>query len=109
MSATAFRSQRLQALERANAVRIERARLVGGTGGRAGGKVPPERIAELLLDPPEALLGMRIGQLLTRVQRYRWARAVQLLKSERISDVRLVRELTERQRIAIAGRLREDG
>jgi hypothetical protein len=102
-----MRSQRMQALEVANRIRIERARLVGGAGARNGTeKVPAERVAELLLDPPEALLGMRIGQLLTRVERYRWTRARKLLQAERISEIRLVRDLTERQRLALAERLR---
>lgn len=106
MSDAALRALRREALARANMVRMERARLVGGTGRRRGAKVAPEYVAELLVDPPEALLGMRVDQLIARVERYRWARTARLLASERISESRLVRDLTERQRYALAARLR---
>ena len=108
MSATAEAPQHLQALAVANRIRLERAHLLGGLGGlgrRGSRKIPPERIAELLLDPPEVLLGMRVDRLLARTERYRWVRVANLLQQQRISETRLVRDLTERQRVALAERL----
>lgn len=105
MSATAEAPQHLQALAVANRIRLERAHLLGGLGRRGSRKIPPERIAELLLDPPEVLLGMRVDRLLARTERYRWERVAKLLQQQRISETRLVRDLTERQRVALAERL----
>lgn len=95
----------LQALTVANAVKRERERLLGGVGRRRGPKVPRSRMAELIRDPPDALLGMRVDQLLARAQRWSWGKAEQLLDEEGITGTRLLGELSERQRLAIARRL----
>lgn len=106
MSATVSGTeQRLAALARGNEVKRERERLLGGQGKRTKGKVPPEWVAELLLDPPDALLGMRIDALLARAERYRDSRVREILRAEGVTGTRLVRDLTVRQRAAIAGRL----
>lgn len=106
MSVTA--EHRAAALRRANEIRLRRAALLGG-GGRfasASRKIPASRTAELIEDPPEELLNMRIDLLLARTIRYRSARATELLRREKVTETRLVGELTERQRKAIAARLR---
>lgn len=106
VSEEARTAQIYQALASANKVRLERARLLGGLGRGGGGKIPRDRVADLLLAPPEVLLGMRIDRLLVRVERYRGTRVARLLREERISETRLVRELTDRQRACVAERLR---
>lgn len=97
----------LDSLRVANEVRVGRAALLGGLGRRRGGKIPADRMAGLLEDPPSVLLGMRVDRLLARTERYRAERVSELLAGVRITETRLVRELTARQRLELAGLLRE--
>lgn len=100
--------QPLRALERANEIRIERSRLLGGNPRRGGrsGLLSRERAAELLLDPPVALGGATVSQLLLRV---RWVGAMKTEKLCRLigaSESRRIGDLTERQRRVLAELLR---
>ena len=99
-----YAEQRYLALARANAVRSERARLLGSTAGRK--TVSPERVAELVLEVPEALANMEIEDVLVRAQRWREARVRGLLARLGISGVRSLGALSVRQREQIAARLR---
>lgn len=108
MSATTARAE---ALERANAVRRERMRLLGGGYGT---KLPPEQIADLIVECPPALANMEMLTLLGYVQGYGTRRtyadhvlkAERLLHAEKISTNRKLGSLSERQRGLIARRLR---
>lgn len=98
--------QRVSALERANLVKRERERLLGGWGERTGGKLSRATMAGLVEDPPEVLLGMPAWRLLTRTERFKATLACRWLEEEKIGTYRLVGELTARQRQALASRLR---
>jgi hypothetical protein len=101
-------AQHLLALERANEVRLSRARLRRDvvTGRRSA--------AELILDPPAEALRATIGELLTwqrgwgsvRVERFLGALAAEGLAV--VSVVRVLQHVTARERSVIAGRLSEE-
>lgn len=104
MSATGeVPDQRTRALTRANQIQRERIALLGGGYKQ---KIPADRMAELVVAVPEALASMQMRALLRYTQGYKSPRVSKLLDSELISETRLLRELTERQRLALAGRLR---
>jgi hypothetical protein len=89
-------SRRLEALKRANAVRSERAELKRAL--RSG----TADIAELLLGPPEFLLSARLSQILLAVPGYGHVRVNRLLKRCRISPLKTIGGLSERQRDEVA-------
>ncbi|MCW2981207.1 MAG: hypothetical protein JWO14_2934 [Solirubrobacterales bacterium] len=89
-------SQRLEALKHANAVRSERAELKRAL--RSG----TVDIAELLLGPPEFLLSARLSQILLTAPGYGQVRVNRLLKRCRISPLRTIGGLSERQREELA-------
>lgn len=102
--------QALEAFALANERRLARAvirREVIALDHRAG----RERVAELLGDPPPELGGASIAMVLCWIHRVgprqtrRWLTSL----SMPVSELRQVRELTERQRREIAGRLRAGG
>ena len=107
MSATTevspWAAQRAAALARANWVRSERTRLLGGANDPK--VLSPGSMAGILLDPPDVLASMRISELLARTQQYRSARVRDLLRAVGIGESRSLRDLTERQRVALAERL----
>ncbi len=92
--------QRLQALERANAVRLKRAELKRRI---ADGRVSA---AEVILDLPWEATSWPVGELLTSQRRWGSIRAHKLLAGLHISETRPVGELTERQRRVVAAQLR---
>jgi hypothetical protein len=92
--------QRMQALERANAVRLKRAELKRRI---ADGQVSA---AEVILDLPWEATSWPVGELLTSQRRWGSIRAHKLLAGLHISATRAVGDLTERQRRVIATRLR---
>ena len=92
--------QRLQALERANAVRLRRAELKRRI---ADGRVSA---ADVILDLPWEATSWPVGELLTSQRRWGSIRAHKLLAGLHISETRPVGELTERQRRVVATRLR---
>src|SRR5207248_4157424 len=91
--------QRLQALERANAVRLKRAELKRQI---AGGHVSA---ADVILDLPWEATSWPVGELLTSQRRWGSIRAHKLLAGLHISETRPVGELTERQRRVVAAQL----
>ena len=94
--------QRMQALERANAVRLRRAELKRRI---ADGRVSA---ADVILDLPWEATSWPVGELLTSQRRWGSIRAHKLLAGLHISETRPVGALTERQRRVVATRLRDN-
>jgi hypothetical protein len=100
--------QHVRALERANVVRCSRARL------RRDVAMGRRSAAEVILNPPAEALRATIGELLTwqrgwgsvRVERFLVALGVEGLAF--VSVVRALQDVTPRERLVIAERLREE-
>ena len=97
---TAPAPQHMQALERANAVRLARADL-------------KRRVAEGELSAAEVVLGvpweassMTISELLTSQRRWGHTRCRKFLQSIPMSEHKTIGSMTDRQRGAVAGQLR---
>ncbi len=93
--------QHLQALERANAVRLARAELKRRV---AAGDMTA---AEVILSSPWEVESMTVGDLLTSQRRWGATRCRRLLQAVPISESKTIGAMTERQRLALAGMLRE--
>jgi hypothetical protein len=93
--------QHLQALERANAVRLARADLKRRI---AAGNLTA---AEVILSSPWEVESMTVGDLLTSQRRWGAIRCRRLLQAVPISESKTIGAMTERQRLALAGMLRE--
>jgi hypothetical protein len=91
--------QRLQALERANLVRLARAELKRRI---ADGDVSA---AEVILDSPWEASSWSVGELLVSQRRWGAIRTRKLLASLQISETRTVSALTVRQREVLAAQL----
>lgn len=104
--------QHMVAMREANRLRYRRAReheKVGRLGTVEGRKA----VARLLLKPPEWLRGEKVGALLCwphRMGRRGMQQALQAagLNGYRLNELSLVRDLTKRQRRALADWLRGD-
>jgi hypothetical protein len=99
MSETAITTrapQRLQALERANEIRLARAELKRQI---ACGQVSA---AEVILDPPCAAQSWAIGELLMSQRRWGNTRCRKFLVRNQIGETKTVGALTERQRRLLA-------
>ena len=96
MGTTADSSQRLRALERANRVRVARARLKRRI---AGGELTA---AEVILSPRREIDGMPISEVLGSQRRWGEFRCRGLLASLGMSEAKTIGSMTERQRIATA-------
>jgi hypothetical protein len=92
--------QRMQALERANAVRLKRAELKRRI---ADGRMSA---ADVILHLPWEATSWPVGELLTSQRRWGSIRAHKLLAGLHISETRPVGDLTERQRRVLAAQLR---
>lgn len=90
--------QRTEALQRANRVRLAQAALKRQTRSTADA-------AAVLLDPPEHASSMRVEALLLSMQRWGASRVSKILTMARISPVKSIGGLTERQRKELAGLL----
>ncbi|MFL5823670.1 MAG: hypothetical protein ACJ764_09545 [Solirubrobacteraceae bacterium] len=93
--------QRLQALERANEIRLARAELkrriaFGGVSA-----------AEVILDPPLAAKSWAIGELLLSQRRWGSTRCRKFLLRNQITETKPVGALTDRQRRLLAGQLKD--
>ncbi len=88
--------QRLEALQRANEVRRQRAEIKREL--RSGGI----SIARLVISPPEFLLTARLSQILLAVPGHGQVRVNRLLKRCRISPLKTIGGLSERQREELA-------
>lgn len=87
--------QRMDALSRANAIRIKRAKLKNeiADGTRTVGGI--------LYDIPEQAAGMTIFELLTAQHRWGRSRALKLLARTQVREGKKLGELTPRQRWSI--------
>jgi hypothetical protein len=93
------RPQSLMALELANDVRRERA---GLRRQLADGRLSA---AQLLLDPPAAVRGWSVAELLVSQRGWGRVKCRKFLEKNQISESKNVRDLTERQRWLLAGQL----
>lgn len=91
--------QRLQALERANEIRLARAELKRRI---AYGTVSA---AEVILEPPSEATSWAIGDLLLSQRRWGSTRCRKFLLRNQISETKPVGALTERQRRVLAHQL----
>lgn len=95
--------QHLQALERANAVRLARAALKRGV---AAGEIC---VADIILDAPWEAESMTVADLLTSQRRWGHTRCRRFLQSIPLSETKTVGSMTERQRQAAAALLGAPG
>jgi hypothetical protein len=93
--------QRLQALERANEIRLARAELKRRI---AEGEVS---VADVLLEPPCEAGSWAIGDLLMSQRRWGSSRCRKFLFRHHITETKPVSTLTERQRRLLASQLEE--
>lgn len=93
-------TQRLDALRRANDIRMRRSRL------KRDLKAGREQLAPLLLDPPDYLLTAKLWDLLLAVPRLGRVKVNHLLRCKHISPSKTVGGLSERQRQEIVAHLR---
>jgi hypothetical protein len=93
--------QRLAALERANEIRIARARL------KRDLKAGHTQIHGLLLDPPEWLQTAKVFDLLLAVPKYGRVKVNRILTRCRVSPSKTIGGLSDRQRLALLGALGE--
>jgi hypothetical protein len=91
--------QRMDALSRANEVRVLRARL------KRELKAGRMSLGALLLDPPAYLETAKVFDMLLAVPKYGSAKTAKLLHGCRVSPSKTFGGLTERQRKELAGRL----
>ena len=91
--------QRMRALERANEVRLARARLKRQI---AGGQVSA---AYVILELPSEATNWSVGEVLMSQRRWGSTRARKLLGGLHISEKRPIGELTERQRRVLAAEI----
>ncbi len=93
-------TQRMDALERANKVRTERAKLKRDLkGGR-------ESIHRLLLDPPEWVETAKVFDMLLAVPKYGRVKVNKILAQCRISPSKTIGGLSQRQRAELVSMLR---
>jgi hypothetical protein len=95
--------QHLQALQRANAVRLARADLKRRV---AEGDVSA---AEVILSSPWEAASMTVADLLTSQRRWGSTRCRKLLQSLPMPENKTIGSMTDRQRRALAGMLGGDG
>jgi len=91
--------QRLRALERANQVRLARAKLKRRI---AEGKVPA---ASIILDSPWEASSWSVGDLLMSQRRWGSTRCQKFLRGLDIAETKQIGTLTQRQRVALATHL----
>lgn len=98
-AATAQTPQHMQALARANLVRLARADLKRSIGR---GEV---EVAEVILDTPWETESMTLAELLTSQRRWGRTRARKLLQALALSENKRIGTLTPRQRALLASAL----
>ena len=84
--------QRMEALRRANEIRVERARL------KKDLKVGDVSITEVLADPPDFVLTAKVFDMLLAVPKFGRVKATRYLNQCRVSQSKTVGGLSERQR-----------
>lgn len=93
--------QHMEALDRANEVRLARAELKRQV---ADGEVS---VSEIIMDCPTAVETMAIGQILIAQHRWGQKRVLAFLGAVRIAETKKIGTLTLRQRLVINARLHE--
>jgi hypothetical protein len=89
--------QRMEALKRANHIRVRRAQLKKDLkDGRA-------QIEDILLDPPDWVSTAKVFDMLMAVPKFGRVKAARLLNQCRISQSKTVGGLSERQRAELVG------
>ncbi len=89
--------QRMEALKRANDVRVQRAQL------KRDLKSGTVRIGEILTDPPEYVSTAKVFDMLMSVPKFGRVKAARFLNQCRISQSKTVGGLSERQRAELIG------
>lgn len=92
-------AQRMDALDRANEIRMRRAQL------KRDLKAGRERIHDLVLDPPDYVETAKLHDLLLAVPKYGRVKVNKILVRCRISPSKSVGGLSERQRIEFVSML----
>ena len=92
--------QRMEALRRANDIRVRRAQLKRDLKNGAVG------IDEILRDPPEYVETAKVFDMLMAVPKFGRVKAARFLNQCRISQSKTVGGLSERQRAELVGLLR---
>jgi hypothetical protein len=91
--------QRMDALGRANQIRVERARL------KRDLKAGAVTIDAILADPPDYLLTAKVFDMLLAVPKFGRVKATRFLNQCRVSQSKTVGGLSERQRAELVGLL----
>lgn len=94
--------QRLEALQKANHTRVKRAQLKENLKTNKG------LVLVVLEDPPEYLKGMKLFDLLMALPKFGRVKAARFLNQARISQVKTVGGLSERQRKEVIGILKRE-
>ena len=89
--------QRMEALKRANDIRVRRAKL------KKDLKDGQVQIEAILLDPPECVSTAKVFDMLMAVPKFGRVKAARLLNHCRISQSKTVGGLSERQRAELIG------
>ncbi len=92
--------QRMEALQRANDVRVRRAQL------KRDLKAGKAKIEKLLLDPPEYVLSAKVFDMILAVPKYGRVKANKILTQCRISPSKTIGGLSQRQRAELVSMLR---
>jgi hypothetical protein len=92
--------QRMEALRRANEIRVRRAQL------KKDLKDGSARIEQILRDPPEYVETAKVIDILMAVPKFGRVKAARFLNQCRISQSKTVGGLSERQRAELVGLLR---
>ena len=92
--------QRMEALQRANGIRIQRAQLKRDLKARTAS------IGEVLSAPPEYLLTAKVSDILLAVPKCGRVKAARILQTCRVSGSKTVGGLSERQRTELVELLR---
>jgi hypothetical protein len=95
------RDQRMQALKRANDIRVKRAKLKKDL---KDGRIRVERI---LASPPEYVSTAKVFDILLAVPKFGRVKAARFLNQCRISQSKTVGGLSERQRTELVGLFRK--
>lgn len=101
MIETALGPQRLRALERANEIRLARARLKRQIAERE------ISAAQVVRDPPLEANGWPVGALLISQRHWGQRKCQKLLARNQISELKPIGKLSDRQRQALATQLDE--
>lgn len=96
-------SQHMDALAKANKVRLDRAAFKRMVSARN------EQLSKALLNPPDFILSAPIAELLRSQPRWGYSKVRKFLAMYAIFENRKVRDLTTRQRQLLAAALKEKG